>query len=123
MGSLDVEALYPSIDQVKGPRIVAEEVQRSPLKFEGLDTHLLGVYLGTVVPKVRQIREGIFKLLPTRKAEGKRGRRPNVHGRELGGPMRKGRQSDEEEVNIGRKLDEQEKFEDDQEEEESLSKW
>ena len=43
VGSLDVEALYPSIDQIQGPKIVAEEVRKSTLKFEGVDDHLLGI--------------------------------------------------------------------------------
>ena len=34
IGSLDVEALYPSIDQKEGPRLVSEEVRKSKLKFE-----------------------------------------------------------------------------------------
>ena len=41
-------------------------------------------------------------MLPVRKAEGKRGRRPNVHGRELGGPRRK-EKTVEEDVHIGRR--------------------
>ena len=54
VGSLDVEALYPSIDQKEGPRIVADEILKSPLKFESVDTHILGVYLATVMDKERQ---------------------------------------------------------------------
>ena len=33
VGALDVEALYPSIDQKEGPRIVAEEILKSKVKF------------------------------------------------------------------------------------------
>ena len=43
MGFIGVEALYPSIDQVEGPRILVEEIRNSNLKFESVDTHLLGV--------------------------------------------------------------------------------
>ena len=110
VGSLDVEALYPSIDQIQGPRIVAEEVMKSPLKFDNIDTHLLGVYLATVLTKERQIKEGISKLLPIRKAEGKRGRKPNIHGRELAGPKKK-EITAEEDVQIGKKTDENEETE------------
>ena len=34
IGSLDVEALYPSIDQQEGPKIVAQEIVKSKLRFE-----------------------------------------------------------------------------------------
>ena len=34
VGSLDVEALYPSIDQKEGPRIVAEEVAKPKIDFK-----------------------------------------------------------------------------------------
>ena len=34
VGSLDVEALYPSIDQIQGPKIVAEEVLKSSLQYD-----------------------------------------------------------------------------------------
>ena len=44
LGSLDVEALYPSIDQREGPRLVSEEVRKSQLKFENVDYHLAAVY-------------------------------------------------------------------------------
>lgn len=70
VGSLDVEALYPLIDQVQGAKIVAEEIRKSPLKYEKLDEHLLGVYLAVTFIKERSIKEGIWKLLPRRKAEG-----------------------------------------------------
>ena len=51
VGSLDVVALYPSIDQLEGPKIVVQEIRSSGLKFEGVDMHLLGVYLGTLMEK------------------------------------------------------------------------
>ena len=80
VGSLDVEALYPSIDQVQGPKIVVDKVRKSKLRFYNVDGHLLGVYLGTVVPKEQLKKEGILHLIPRRKAKGKGGRRPTIHG-------------------------------------------
>ena len=56
VGSLDVEALYPSIDQKEGPRIVSEEVLKSKVKFQNINYHLAAVYLGTTMDKGRQIR-------------------------------------------------------------------
>ena len=49
IGSLDVVALYPSIDQEEGPKIVADEIRKSDLKYENVDMHLIGVYLGTMM--------------------------------------------------------------------------
>ena len=110
VGSLDVIALYPSIDQVEGPKTVAQEIRKSHLKFENIDLHLLGVYLGTRLSKERLRKEGVTHLIPRRKAEGKPGRRPTIHGSELGGPRkRKCRKEDTDEPEpeqIGRKLDE-----------------
>ena len=107
IGSLDVEALYPSIDQVQGPRIVAQEIAKSLLTFETVDTHLLGVYLATVMSKERQEKEKVSHLLPTRKAAGKQGRKLTVHGQELGGPKRKEKTVDGK-VRIGKRQDENE---------------
>ena len=58
------------------------------------------------MPKLGQIRECIVKIIPTRKAERKRGRRPNIHGKVLGGPKRKEKVADEE-IHIGKKQNEQ----------------
>ena len=49
VGSLDVEALYPSIDQKGGPRLVSEEVLKSNLNFENINYHLAAVYLGSTM--------------------------------------------------------------------------
>ena len=68
---------------------MAQEIAKSSLNFENVDTHLLGVYLATVMNKERQEMEKVSHLLPTRKAAGKQGRKPTVHGQELGGPKRK----------------------------------
>ena len=53
LGSLDVEALYPSIDQKEGPRIVAQEILKSKVKFENINYHLAVVYLGLVMDRNR----------------------------------------------------------------------
>ena len=64
VGSLDVEALYPSIDQKEGPKLVSEEVRKSRLKFEGINYRLTAVYLTSTMTPERQEKEGIRKLIP-----------------------------------------------------------
>ena len=103
--SLNVEALYPSIDQVEEPRIVAEAIRESRLKYQGVGMHLVGVYLGLVWNKVRLFKEGIWRLLPRRKVT--RSRNTTVHTQELGGLQRQRRKIvlQEDEVHIGKKMD------------------
>ena len=101
LGSLDVEALYPSIDQKEGPRIVAEEILKSKVKFHNINYHLAAVYLAVTLDRTRQVKEGIAHLLPSRKAKTKIGRKLTIHTRELGGPKGRKEASEEEQNNIG----------------------
>ena len=89
VGSMDVEALYPSIHQREGARIVAEEIVKSDIKYEGVDVRKAAVYLATTLDKERQTSEGIAHLLPVRKAKGRQGRKPTIRSKELGGPLPK----------------------------------
>ena len=73
---MDIEALYPSIHQKDGPRIVAEEIIRSDLRYEGVDVRKAAIYLAATLSKERQTVEGIGHLLPQRKAQGRPGRKP-----------------------------------------------
>ena len=86
VGSLDVEALYPSIDQKEGPRIVSQEVLKSKIDIKNVNYHLAIMYLATTMDKVRQVKEGITHLIPPTRARTRRGRKLTVHTRELGGP-------------------------------------
>ena len=114
VGSLDVEALYPSIDQKEGPRIVAREVLKSNVDIGNINYHLAVVYLGTTMSRARQVREGVAHLIPPRKAKTRRGRRVTVHTRELGGP--RGRKVLGEDTSpIGKNLDEDMEADQDQE--------
>ena len=92
VGSLDVEALYPSIDQKEGPRIVAMEVLKSKIDISNINYHLAVVYLGTTMSRARQVREGVAHLIPPRKARTRRGRREKRKEREkrIGGEDREG---------------------------------
>ena len=74
LGSLDVEALYPSIDQREGPRLVSEEIRKSKLKFENIDYQLAAVYLGSTLTPERLAREGVSNLIPRRKARSNKSR-------------------------------------------------
>ena len=64
LGSMDVVALYPSLDQEESAKIVAESIMESEIDIEGMDLDIAGVYLATVWDKERQQREGVFHLLP-----------------------------------------------------------
>ena len=77
--SMDLEALYSSIDQKEGLRIVSNEVLKSKIEYDNDNYHLAAVYLGTVMDKTRQVREGVTNLIPPRKAKSRRDRRVTVH--------------------------------------------
>ena len=107
LGSLDIEELYPSIDQKEGPKLVSEEVRKSNLKFENVDYHLAAVYLGSMLSADRQLKEGVRHLIPKRKTKTNRGRKPKVHRKKLGGPRpRKKMEDSEYGSRIGKNLDE-----------------
>ena len=46
--SMDVVALYPSLDQEESARIVAESIIESDVQYDGVDYDIAGVYLATV---------------------------------------------------------------------------
>lgn len=89
IGSLDVIALYPSISQTEGLKIITEEVMKSQIDYENVDMHLCGLYIDMMLTKDELRREGLNKLIPNRKAQSNRGRRPTVHTKELAGPRKK----------------------------------
>ena len=60
VGSLDVGALYLSIDQVQGPNNKAGEISKSELKFDNVDEYILSFYLAVTFCKKRSIVEGIW---------------------------------------------------------------
>ena len=87
VGSLDVVALYPSIDQKVGARIVAEEMLRNGVRYRGVDIHKAVRYLAATMTDERIAKEGLTGLMPKRVAAGRQGRRPTVRTKELGGPI------------------------------------
>ena len=96
-----MEALFLSIDQNAGPRIVANEVLKSRVQFDNINYHLTVVYFEATMDRTRQIKEGVDKLIPTRKVKSKRGRKITIHTRELGEP--RGRKVIGEDQNSNRK--------------------
>ena len=68
LGSMDVVALYPSLDQDEFAKIVADHIMESEVDFAGVDFDIAGVYLATVWSKERQKREGVYKLLPRKRS-------------------------------------------------------
>ena len=69
IGTVDLVALYPSIDQREGPRLVSKEVRKSSMNYENINYHLAAVYLGSTMTIERQIKEGMRKLILQRKVK------------------------------------------------------
>lgn len=105
LGSMDFIALYPSLDQTKSAEIVAEALVGSEVKYSGVDLDIAGVYLANVWDKNRLKKEGIYQLMPRKKAN--KGRKATINSKELSGHIpREGntiRMND-----FGKKLDEEE---------------
>ena len=98
-----------------------EEILKSEVQYDNVDMQLCGVYLTIMLSKEELDKEGLTKLVPNRKAQSGRGRRPTIHTKELGGPRRRSTRPDNDQedlVHIGKCLDEEL---DDQEE--VISKW
>ena len=69
--SMDVIALYPSLDQTEAASVVAEEIIYSGVVYEGADVQLAAVYLAIVLSKERQAKEGIAGIMLLRKNRGR----------------------------------------------------
>ena len=51
LGSMDLVALYPSLDQTKSAEIVAEAIMGSDVVYCGVDYYMAGVYLANIWDK------------------------------------------------------------------------
>ena len=80
VGSLDVKALYPSIDVDFAAEIVAKEIYRSQIQIDedSVDAEELGLYLILTVDEEELLQNGIREYCPSRIHS--RGRKPNVSG-------------------------------------------
>ena len=113
LASINVEALFPSINQKVSARMVARELVRNGVRYQGADVELATHYLDSCMSKERLKQEGIAHLISKRKTEGKRGRRPTVYTKLLSGQMKRAKAGTGEEeslgdITIGKKLDEEE---------------
>ena len=80
VASLDVRALYPSLDVGFAAGIVADELYKSEVNFEpeSIDVDELGLYLVLTTDEEDLSRSGIRECCPTRRS--KRGRKPSITG-------------------------------------------
>ena len=85
LGSMDVVALYPSIDQVLSAKIVAETIIESEIEYVGVDMSMAGIYLATIWTKERLRKEGILHLMPRKRSN--RGRKATICSKILSGPI------------------------------------
>ena len=77
VGSMDVEALYPSIDIDFAVDKCMELLQESDLKFSNVNTDELGLYLALTLDNNTLIEENIQQYCPKRK---KKGKKPTITG-------------------------------------------
>ena len=82
LGSLDVSALYPSLDQEQSAELVSRMVEVSPVKIKGVNYRCVQVYLVSNLTTQEVVKEGLQGLLPARMS--RRGRKPGPSTRELG---------------------------------------
>ena len=97
IGSMDVEALYPSLDQRLSAKIVKEEYIKSDVEIAEVDWKIVALYLAVTASKEELIRDGIYHLT-ARRRKSVRGRKPTVRNPKVSGPLKKEerRQPDEE---------------------------
>ena len=81
VGSLDVRALYPSLDQEGSARAVADLIMRTPTKVAGIDWRSAQVFIASNMDHHELLREGIESMVPKRKNRG--GKRPGKTTPEL----------------------------------------
>ena len=70
IGSLDVKALYPSLDLDHTIETAAEEFRRSDVEIDGVDDEELGLYLSLSRSKDYLREKGISEFCPKRKSKG-----------------------------------------------------
>ena len=113
MGSIDVEALYPIIDQKKAARMVKEEYIALDVEVTELDLRMVALCMALTVKKEELIREEIYHLTARRK-KNVRGRKPTVRSPKFSGPLKKKERrektqvtdtEDEDRIRIGERLD------------------
>ena len=85
LASMDVVALYPSIDQKEAARIVRRTFEDSSLQVDNVDYRKASLYLALTVPQEEIESEGLTNLVPKRKVN--RGRKPSIRTSIMSGPL------------------------------------
>ena len=81
VGSLDVKALYPSLDQEGSARAVAQFVRESEVELDGIDWRHVQVFLASHMDVHELKKEKVMHLVPARRKKG--GCRPGIVTKEL----------------------------------------
>ena len=76
VGSLDVKALYPSLDTKVCSKIAAERIVRSKLEFDGVNWDWATIYVALCLNEREIRKEGLEEVIPRRKAN--QGTRPTI---------------------------------------------
>ena len=71
VGSMDAVSLYPSLEANRSAEIIIEEVIRSEVNFENIDSHELGIYLRKNLSSEYIEEKGYSKFLPRKVLDGK----------------------------------------------------
>ena len=71
IGSMDVVALYPSIDIDFAVDRCVDLLKESDITFSDVDYDELGLYITLLTNKTDRIKEGVEQFCPTRKYRGK----------------------------------------------------
>ena len=82
VGSMDIEALYPSIEVNRSAKIVSEMVSESKVQIENVDFETAVVYIASNSSKAQVYDWGMSQYIPKRKS--KTGTRPGPTTGELG---------------------------------------
>ena len=64
IGSMDVKALYSSLNIGTAAKVVAEKIVKSEIEYAGADMSVAGAYLASVMIREKHTKEVIAKLLP-----------------------------------------------------------
>ena len=79
IGSLDVEALYPSIDAKRAGQIVRERVTESQLRVDGVDWRWVLIYLSLTMTPHDKVDQRLTGVLPRRiHKPGRKAKKPTI---------------------------------------------
>ena len=85
IGSLDVKALYPSLEINTTTELISEAILRSDIHFSGINWRNACLYLALTLSEEEKEHPSIKDILPRRKT--RRGRKPGITTGEVMGPL------------------------------------